>query len=100
MEQTDYHIKIISSKDIVEDLISYYNNLGMDNINLETDTYLNSVDLDNFQTKFSNYLPEKLQETTIKGLIFNFEDLKDLVTHTKMEIRNELDYTGLSDEFS
>jgi len=100
VEQTDYHIKIISSKDIVEDLISYYNNLGMDNINLETDTYLNSVDLDNFQTKFSNYLPEKLQETTIKGLIFNFEDLKDLVTHTKMEIRNELDYTGLSDEFS
>ena len=97
-EENDYYIKLVSPDDIVEDIVLFYNNLDENNINHETETYLNSITIEEFRTKYSPYLPEEQQETTIKGLIFNFDDLQDLVTHTNMEIVSGLNYKELNNE--
>ena len=91
IQEDNYLIKIQSDEDIVEEIVEYYNNLKDVN-NDEVELYINSLSLDNYQTKFSHYLPEEQQETTIKELIFNFEDFNDLISNTKMEIISHLNY--------
>lgn len=96
--EDNYRIKITSKHDIVEDIIKFFNDLNEDNINEEMEIFLDDVEIKRFQTKFSPYLPEEQQELVVKELVFNFNDLKDLTTDTKMEVISELEFEKLIED--
>ena len=96
--EDNYQIKITSKNDIAEDIIKFFNDMTEENINEEMEIFLDNVEIKRFQTKFSPYLPEEQQEMVVKELVFDFNDLKDLTTYTKMEVISGLEFEKLIED--